>query len=72
MFEAEALAMVHLASGDLTEGAARGNAAIDLAGQVRSVRTIDRLEPLQTEAERHFGSRDVRDLSERIVTLRAA
>jgi transcriptional regulator with XRE-family HTH domain len=53
VFELTALAMVYLALGDLTEGAARGNAALALTSRVRSIRTVDRLAPLQAEASRH-------------------
>ena len=72
VFELTALAMAHLALGNPGEGVACGHAALDLAGRVRSIRTIDRLEPLQAEAERHPEDSDVRDLSERVATLRAA
>ena len=72
VFELTALAMVHLAVGDLAGGVVRGNEALALAQQVRSVRTIDRLEPLAREASRHARNSDVRDLGERIATLRLA
>jgi tetratricopeptide (TPR) repeat protein len=72
VFELTALAMVYLALGDLPEGMARGNAALALMSQVRSIRTIDRLAPLQAEANRHTANGDIRDLTERIATLRAA
>src|SRR5204863_3950871 len=72
MFELTALAMVYMALGDLAEGVARGAAALRLAQQVRSVRTVDRLKPLQAEASRHLRHSDVRHLTERIATLRLA
>ncbi len=71
-FELTALATVHLALNDLAEGVAFGHQAVDLAGQVRSVRTVDRLEPLAAEASRHSTHSTAQNLAERIVTLRAA
>jgi transcriptional regulator with XRE-family HTH domain len=71
-FELTALATVHLQLGELAEGVTLGREAASLAGQVRSVRTVDRLEPLLTEAREHPDHTDLRDLAERIVTLRTA
>jgi hypothetical protein len=71
-FETTALAMVHLQDGDLDHGAVVGHQAVDLAQQVRSLRVLDRLEPLLVEAERHPTHADVAGLAERVVTLRAA
>ena len=71
-FELTALAMVHLQLGDLAGVVGAGVEAVNLAAQVRSVRTVDRLEPLLSEARRRPEHADVRDLAERIATLRAA
>jgi transcriptional regulator with XRE-family HTH domain len=71
IFELTALATVHLALGGLAEGIAYGHQAVDLAGQVRSVRTVDRLEPLTVEAGHYPERTDTRELVERIATLRA-
>ena len=71
-FELAGLAMLHLHDGDLDVGTAVGNQAVQLAFQVRSTRVIDRLEPLLATAERHRANADVRELSDRIATLRSA
>jgi transcriptional regulator with XRE-family HTH domain len=71
-FELTALATVHLLDGDLDHGAAVGNQAADLAEQVRSLRVLDRLAPLEAQANEHLGHADVRHLAERIATIRAA
>jgi transcriptional regulator with XRE-family HTH domain len=71
-FELTALATIHLRAGDPDHGAQVGHDAVDLAGQVRSVRTIDRLAPLQQEAEHHRDHAEVGDLADRIAILRAA
>jgi transcriptional regulator with XRE-family HTH domain len=71
-FELTALATVHLYDGDLDHGAAVGHQAVDLAEQVRSTRIVDRMTPLQTEAEKHSGHDDLRGLAERIATIRSA
>lgn len=70
-FELTALATSHLVEGDLDQGAAVGQRAVDIAEQLRSVRVIDRLAPLEEAAQqrRHHG--DVRELAERIATLRS-
>lgn len=70
-FELTALATAHLVEGDLDHGAAVGHQAVDLAEQLRSVRVIDRLAPLEdvVRQRRHHG--DVRELAERIATLRS-
>lgn len=70
-FELTALATSHLVEGDLDQGATVGQQAVDMAEQLRSARVIDRLAPLEEAARqrRHHG--DVRDLAERIATLRS-
>ncbi|MEV6925556.1 transcriptional regulator [Dactylosporangium sp. NPDC051485] len=65
-FELTALATAHLIRGNRLPGDAFGHQAVDLAEQVRSVRTIDRLAPLH-EAASHAGCHD---LADRIATLR--
>jgi hypothetical protein len=39
---------------------------------VRSLRILDRLAPLDAQANEHLGHADVRHLAERIATIRAA
>lgn len=70
-FELTALATVHLQLGALNKAATLGNEAVNLAAQVRSVRTLDRLEPLLAEAQQYPDHADLRELAERIATLRA-
>lgn len=70
VFELTALATVHLALGALACGLRYGHQAVDLAEQVRSVRTVDRLEPLMAEAGRYRQQAEARELVERVATLR--
>jgi transcriptional regulator with XRE-family HTH domain/tetratricopeptide (TPR) repeat protein len=72
IFELTALAAAHLRAGDTDCAVRVGREALGLAAAVRSVRILDRMEPLQTAAAR-YGERntDLRDLTERIATLRA-
>lgn len=71
IFELTALAVAQLRAGD-REGALRaGYEAAANAASVRSVRTLDRLEPLQDLAKEHSTDKDLRDLVHRIATLRA-
>lgn len=69
-FELTALATAHLVEGDLDHGAIVGHEAVDLADQLRSVRVIDRLAPLQQAGRQHQHHSAVRELAERIATLR--
>lgn len=55
----------------LDQGAAVGHQAVDMAEQIRSVRVIDRLAPLGEAARRRRHHGDVRELAERIATLRS-
>lgn len=70
-FELTALATAHLLNGDLDHGADVGHDAVDLAERLHSVRIIDRLTPLAKVAARHPDRTDVRELAERIATLRS-
>jgi tetratricopeptide (TPR) repeat protein len=71
-FELTTLATAYLRTGDRDCGVQAGREAVELAGAVRSVRTLDRLEPLQLAASEHAAQdSDLRDLAERIATLRA-
>lgn len=73
VFELTALATAYLRTGDRDCGVRAGREAVELAGTVRSVRTLDRLEPLQVAASEHGNhDSDLADLAERIATLRAA
>lgn len=69
-FEHISLAVAHLRLGAHDEGIAYGHQAIDGAASVRSVRTIDRLEPLLVEATAQSSRVDAGDLSQRITDLR--
>ena len=69
-FELTSLSVARLRIGDRERAIEIGRAALRNASGVRSVRTIDRLEPLQSEAaESDFG--DAKDLAHDIETLRA-
>lgn len=48
-----------------------GKQAVDMAEQIRSVRVVDRLAPLEEAARQRHHHGDVRDLAERIATLRS-
>jgi transcriptional regulator with XRE-family HTH domain len=73
VFELTTLATAYLRAGDRDCGVRAGRDAVELAGAVRSVRTLDRLEPLQAAASERGGQdSDLADLAERIATLRAA
>ncbi len=52
-FELTALATIHLRAGNVRAGIHSGNRAVNLAAQVRSVRTVDRLSPLLAAARQH-------------------
>jgi hypothetical protein len=70
-FELTALASVYLNHNEVDLGTQAGNEAVDLAGQMRSVRTIDRLTPLLTAAERHPGDERAVALAHRVANLQA-
>jgi hypothetical protein len=73
VFELTTLAIAYLRAGDRDCGVRAGREAVELAGAVRSVRTLDRLEPLQAAASEHGAQdSDLTDLAERVATLRAA
>ena len=66
------LAWMLVDNGDQDEAVRVGNAALDLAGQIRSQRVIDRLTPLRRALERHPNDGDLRDLVQRIRGLSRA
>jgi hypothetical protein len=70
-FELTALATSHLIEGDLDQGTAVGQQAVDLAEQLRSVRVVDRLAPLEEAARLRCHHSDLRELAERIATVRS-
>ncbi|MEV0005612.1 helix-turn-helix transcriptional regulator [Micromonospora sp. NPDC050980] len=70
IFELTALAVACLRVGEHDRGLDAGRQAVANAATVRSVRTIDRMEPLRCLAESHDG--DLRDLADEISALRAA
>jgi transcriptional regulator with XRE-family HTH domain len=71
-FELTMLAWMLVDNGDKDEAVRVGNAALDLAGQIRSQRVIDRLTPLRRALERHPDNGDLRDLVQRIRGLSRA
>jgi transcriptional regulator with XRE-family HTH domain len=71
-FNLTALATNHLRQGDVDHGVRIGRDALLLAGSLRSARVVDRLEPLEAEANRRGASSDARELSASIRTLRAS
>jgi tetratricopeptide (TPR) repeat protein len=72
IFELTALAVAHLRAGNRDSALEAGRDAVTSAASVRSVRTLDRLEPLQTLAGKHRRDTDMRELAHQIATLRAA
>lgn len=71
-FELTALATVHLLSGDLDLAVPTGHQAVDMVEHIRSVRIIDRLGPLHHHARKRTRTPEVKELAQRIATLRAA
>lgn len=71
-FELGALATAHLRAGDRDHGCAVGAEAVDLAAQLRSIRVIERLQPLRSEASQHPNAPDARHLVEQVDALTAA
>ncbi|PRY30523.1 XRE family transcriptional regulator [Pseudosporangium ferrugineum] len=69
IFELTALATARLKAGDSRQGIVEGHRAVDLAGEVRSVRTVDRLVPL-LEAVEGESDDEAAALAQRIVILR--
>jgi tetratricopeptide (TPR) repeat protein/transcriptional regulator with XRE-family HTH domain len=69
IFELTALAAARLNVGDNDDGLADGNRALDLAERVRSVRTLDRLQPLLNAAQESAAD-GAAELAQRIATLR--
>ncbi|MFI1997056.1 tol-pal system YbgF family protein [Actinoplanes sp. NPDC020271] len=72
IFELTALATARLKAFDTRAGVEDGNRAVDLALQVRSVRTVDRLAPLLEAAQAHPKDAEAVALARRIVTLQGA
>lgn len=71
-FELTALAVTYLRAGERDEGLRIGNDAANSAALVRSIRTLDRLEPLQRITAERVNDADAQALARRITTLRAA
>lgn len=72
VFEQTALATAHLRAGNRDVGLAQGRAAVATACGVRSLRILDRLEPLQAIATTRHGDTDLQELGHQIATLRTA
>ncbi|WP_248959066.1 helix-turn-helix domain-containing protein [Sphaerisporangium perillae] len=71
VFELIGLATVRLLLGEVDSGVIDGHEAVTLVTQIRSVRTIDRLAPLEAAAASRPHSSDARELCRRIADLRA-
>lgn len=71
-FELTTLATAHIVNGDPDQGVRIGRQAVDLARQVRSVRVIDRLAPLQQAAQAYRTRGETADLAAEIATLRTS
>ncbi len=69
-FEFAALATAHLHNGDRDEGLTWGTTAVEAAGVVRSVRTVDRLAPLRAAADKRRGDSGLDDLIHTIDALK--
>jgi hypothetical protein len=64
------LATGHALAGDLDQAARIGREAIDVATELRSERTKQRMAPLAAAAARHPSNADARDILDRITRLR--
>lgn len=71
-FELTTLATAHILNGDPDQGVRIGHQAIGLAQQVRSVRVIDRLAPLQQAALSYRSRGETAELAAEIATLRSS
>ncbi|RKS08500.1 helix-turn-helix protein [Nocardiopsis sp. Huas11] len=71
-FELTTLATAHIRNGDPDQGVHVGRQAVDLARQVRSVRVIDRLAPLQQAALAYRTRGETAELAAEIATLRTS
>ncbi len=69
-FELGVLATAHIRNGSRDPGTQIGQAAVSAASTVRSIRTIDRLEPLRAAATRHRSDAGLQQLVHSIDTLR--
>lgn len=69
-FELTALAVTHIRAGERDLGLRIGNDAVDSAAVVRSIRTLDRLEPLEIIATQRTKDGDAQALAQRIKILR--
>lgn len=66
------LATCHLADGDIAAGTALGAQALDAVRDLRSVRILDHLAPLQAQAERHNRNTDAVHLAHEIHQVRTS
>jgi hypothetical protein len=66
------LATCHLADGDTTAGTTLGSQALDAVRDLRSVRILDHLAPLQAQAERYARDTDAVHLAHEIHRLRTS
>ena len=71
VFELIGLATVQLMLGEMDTGLDNGNEAVTLVSEIRSVRTVDRLAPLEGAVAGRPGHSGARDLRRRIAELRA-
>ncbi|MFC4585860.1 helix-turn-helix domain-containing protein [Sphaerisporangium corydalis] len=71
VFELIGLATAQLQMGEVESGVDNGHEAVTLVGQIRSVRTVDRLEPLESAAAQRAENSSARELRRRIADMRA-
>jgi hypothetical protein len=71
VFELIGLATVQLLQGEVESGADNGHEAVTLVTEIRSVRAVDRLAPLEEAAAGRPDHSGARDLRQRIADTRA-
>ncbi|MEN3611362.1 helix-turn-helix transcriptional regulator [Plantactinospora sp. ZYX-F-223] len=70
VFESTALAVAHLRSGDRDAGTRIARDAVASAATVRSIRTIDRLQPLEDAATQYPKDPEIQEIAHDITRLR--
>jgi len=72
LFNITTLAAAHIMDGDLNHGLRLGRQSLEMANDVKSSRTVNRMKPLMAEAAKYSHNADSRDLAERISKLQVA